>query len=227
MLATLVLVGGIALLSPLKPAEAGALFGFLLVAALQAEIPLGLWLARSLAVLPVAASLALFSILREVALGNPTDPLRSWLAGGSTALGLVASAWLCVLACLLLSLVSPPADLLGAMKGLGMPSGLLGVLWFLFRFAETLREQLRAMRRALACRAPGLGPRGQVRIFGNLAGAMLLRAHDRGHRVHAAMLARGFQGEMPMAPPPPLGRLDLLTLGLPFLTLLALALARA
>ena len=225
MLATLVLVGGIALLSPLKPAEAGALFGFLLVAALQAEVPLGIWLARSLAVLPVAASLALFSILREVALGNPTDPLRSWLAGGSTALGLVASAWLCVLACLLLSLVSPPADLLGAMKGLGMPSGLLGVLWSCSVSEETCATAPRHCAGPWLS-GPGVWPRGRCGSSATLR-AMLLRAHARGHRVHAAMMARGFQGEMPMAPPPPLGRLDLWTLGLPFLTLLALALARA
>lgn len=73
MLATLVLVGGIALLSPLKPAEAGALFGFLLVAALQAEVHLGLWLARSLAVLPVAASLAMAPAI--LVLDEPTSNL--------------------------------------------------------------------------------------------------------------------------------------------------------
>jgi cobalt/nickel transport system permease protein len=36
-------------------------------------------------------------------------------------------------------------------------------------------------------------------VYGNLAGNLLIRSYDRGERIHAAMLSRGFTGRLPTA----------------------------
>jgi cobalt/nickel transport system permease protein len=48
--------------------------------------------------------------------------------------------------------------------------------------------------------ARGYDPRwlSQARPIASSAGALFVRSYERGERVHAAMLARGFTGEMPM-----------------------------
>ena len=46
--------------------------------------------------------------------------------------------------------------------------------------------------------------RWRARVAGHLAGTLFVRSVDRGERVHAAMLARGYDGEVrSLAPPPP------------------------
>lgn len=217
ILATLVLVLGIVLLAPLSALELAALAGLLLAAGFIAEAPALPVLLRSLAVLPVAGAMALFSPV-----GSGWGP-----AEVSHATSLVATAWLCTWTTLLLAALTPAPELLGALSRLGAPAALVTLLSFLLRYVHTLRAQVRSMHRALVSRAPGLSPRREVLLYGNLAGALLLRAHDRGERVHAAMLARGFRGTLPLAPPTRRVSLaDLAVVGLPLLALLALGLAR-
>ena len=51
------------------------------------------------------------------------------------------------------------------------------------------------MARAYALRSrSGRGP--AIRVWGSLAGNLLLRAYDRGLRLHTAMLCRGFDGTL-------------------------------
>ena len=38
---------------------------------------------------------------------------------------------------------------------------------------------------------------GLVRLYGNLAGNLFIRAYERGERIHAAMLSRGYDGVLP------------------------------
>jgi cobalt/nickel transport system permease protein len=73
------------------------------------------------------------------------------------------------------------------------------MLTFLYRFTDVFVEQLASMRRAVASRAPALGPWGHVRLYGNLAGNLFIRSYERGERVYAAMLSRGYSGVLPSA----------------------------
>jgi cobalt/nickel transport system permease protein len=54
----------------------------------------------------------------------------------------------------------------------------------------------------VAMTARGYDPRwiSQARPIASSAGALFVRSYERGERVHAAMLARGFTGEMPTPP---------------------------
>ena len=75
------------------------------------------------------------------------------------------------------------------------------MLTFVYRYVETLRDQLRSLRRALASRGAGLRGRRLVTTYGNLAGNLVVRSYDRGERVYAAMLSRGYDGTLPTAEP--------------------------
>jgi cobalt/nickel transport system permease protein len=63
----------------------------------------------------------------------------------------------------------------------------------LYRFIFILTAEASRMVRAHSLRSVGPA-RTTIRVWASLAGHLLLRAYDRGQRVHAAMLARGFDG---------------------------------
>jgi cobalt/nickel transport system permease protein len=53
------------------------------------------------------------------------------------------------------------------------------------------------MGRARAARTVGpVGPVRAVRTFGGIVGVLFLRTLGRAERIHAAMIARGFEGRM-------------------------------
>jgi len=82
-----------------------------------------------------------------------------------------------------------------ALNQLHVPKLLVTQFLLLYRFLFILLEQAQRMHRAYhlrAARARGM----PIRIWGSLAGHLLLRAYDRGLRLHQAMRARGFDGAM-------------------------------
>jgi cobalt/nickel transport system permease protein len=73
-------------------------------------------------------------------------------------------------------------------------------LLLLYRYLFVLMEEGARMLRAHALRSAG-GGRVPLRVFGSLAGQLLVRALDRAQRLHVAMLCRGFDGEFRLARP--------------------------
>ena len=68
--------------------------------------------------------------------------------------------------------------------------------------------QARASRSAaLPGHRAGGGLAWRARIAGNLIGTLFVRSIERSERVHAAMLARGYDGEPRHLTVPPVGRL--------------------
>lgn len=82
-----------------------------------------------------------------------------------------------------------------ALGRLGAPRALVTQFLLLYRFIFVLAGEAARMARAHALRSRS-GRAPTLRVWGSLAGNLLLRAHDRGLRLHAAMLARGFDGEL-------------------------------
>ena len=87
--------------------------------------------------------------------------------------------------------------LLTGMTRLRVPSALTMIASFMVRYLEVLAAEVRRMRIAMASR--GYAPRWlwQARPVATSAGALFVRSFERGERVHAAMLSRGYTGEMP------------------------------
>ena len=87
-----------------------------------------------------------------------------------------------------------------ALEKLLVPKALVTQLLFLYRYAFVLMDEAGRVTRAHSLRA-GSGRAVRIRVFGSMAGRLLLRALDRAQRIHRAMLCRGFTGEVRLARP--------------------------
>ncbi|MFH0937660.1 MAG: cobalt ECF transporter T component CbiQ [Planctomycetota bacterium] len=83
-----------------------------------------------------------------------------------------------------------------ALERLGVPRLMVTQFLLLYRYLFLLSQEAGRMTRAYSLRA--VAGRGlPIRIWGSLVGHLLLRAYNRGQRIHCAMLCRGFTGDMP------------------------------
>ncbi|MGE5159886.1 MAG: cobalt ECF transporter T component CbiQ [Betaproteobacteria bacterium] len=81
-----------------------------------------------------------------------------------------------------------------ALRWLGVPQVLTAQVLFLFRYAFVLGAE--AARTSAARELRSGGRALALRAYGPLLGHLLLRALERAQRIHLAMLARGFDGEL-------------------------------
>ncbi len=81
------------------------------------------------------------------------------------------------------------------LRRLGVPEVMVVQLLLLYRYIFVLADEASRVVRARALRS--FGRRGSdARTFAAIIGHMLLRTMDRASRIHAAMAARGFTGEI-------------------------------
>jgi len=157
-----------------------------------ARVPGRIVLRYLLAASPFAVLLGVFNIFldrRIVAEWGPLAVSGGWMSFLSMLVRflLTVSGALALLACT--GFLSTCA----ALGRMGMPRLLVMQFMLLYRFIFVLLDEAARMVRARDLRA--VGGRGRsIRVWGSLAGHLLLRAYDRGLRVHQAMLARGFDG---------------------------------
>lgn len=200
LVSALVLVVAFVSSPPLRPAEAVFVVACLGGCLVLARLPLRRVLARSAAVLPFALPLALIAPFQasggSLNAGGLFGPaaVRGWVA----AYGILSKAWLSALAVTLAVATTETPELLAGLRRLGVPEVMTTVLAFVTRYSSSLADEVRSMRVALASRAPRLGRVQLAKLYGHLAGAMVLRAFERGERIHAAMLCRGFDGTLPV-----------------------------
>jgi energy-coupling factor transporter transmembrane protein EcfT len=163
---------------------------------------------RCLAIAPLVAASAVF---------------RAWQDGeAARALGMTLQAAACVSAFAVISAAYSPAELVGALRKLGIPASLASILALMDRYISLLSLELSSLRRARASRTtrsmgwlPGL--RSDALLFGSL----VVRSFHRSERVHAAMVSRGFEGVWPAPAMPPFRARDLwmIVLGLAWIVL--------
>lgn len=151
--------------------------------------PAGLF-RRWLAFLPLFAFLAV-----TLAMSRPHAG-RLELAAFATAI--LARNTLALLALLTLAGVTPFRDLLDALRRLGAPAVLVATLHFMYRYLFIFGEELGRMARARRSRTFRRSGRLDWGLLSGLIGVLLLRALERGERVHDAMLARGWDGTFRM-----------------------------
>jgi len=162
-------------------------------------------LRRSYVALPFAlvAVPLLFTVPGDVIF---TVPGLGWTAsaqGLERFLSVLLRSWIAIQAAILLTAVTPFPDLLWALGALRLPRTLVATIGFMYRYLFVLTDEAARMLRARAARAshpPGSRRPGvvwQARVAGNMVGSLFLRALERSERVHAAMLARGYNGQLP------------------------------
>jgi cobalt/nickel transport system permease protein len=181
----------------------------LAVVAAAARVPARVIARRALVVLPlVAVAAASLPFLHEGGGEHRLGPLTVSGAGLTVfAMAVAKAAVGTVSAVLLASTTTVPAALDG-LRRLHAPPLLVAIAGVMWRYVFVLAGEAGRMRAALAAR--GHRPRHLLHgaATGRLAGALFLRAHARGERVHAAMAARGWRG-VPVAPAgAALGRAD-------------------
>jgi cobalt/nickel transport system permease protein len=140
---------------------------------------------------------------------------------------ILIKSWLSVQVALLLAMTTPFADLLWALGSLRVPGALITIISFMYRYLFTLREEAERLMRARTARSAaqdgyrsggGLMWRGQV--AGGMVGSLFLRSYERSERVYAAMLARGYRGQMRIMAPAALARRDVILGAIPVVLLL-------
>jgi cobalt/nickel transport system permease protein len=124
----------------------------------------------------------------------PTRPERAEFGVTAVALTILAKDSLAFLATLLLVQVTPFRILLVAIRRLGVPGTLVATLQFMYRYLFVLTEELDRMVTARRARTFRRSGRLDWGLLTGLIGILFLRAFERGERVHAAMLARGWDG---------------------------------
>jgi len=124
----------------------------------------------------------------------PAHPKRAELGLGVVLLTILAKNSLAFLATLVLVSVTPFRKLLAAMRRLGMPLVLVATLQFMYRYLHVLADELDRMVKARRSRTFRRTGRLDWGLLSSLIGVLFVRAFERGERVHAAMIARGWDG---------------------------------
>jgi len=163
-------------------AEAAALA----VVVAVARVPPRLLAARWLSFLALVGFLAAM-----VAQAHPDRPRLGW---ADVWLSVLAKNSLAFVALLTLAGTTPYRRVLVGLGRLGMPAVLVSTLHFMGRYVHVLGDELARMTQARRSRTFRRSGRLDWGLLTGLIGMLLVRSLERGERVHAAMLARGWDG---------------------------------
>lgn len=184
----------------LTPAGTWWAFGLhaLVVATLvrASELPLGFVLRRLAVVLPFLTFAVFVPIIGEgerVAVLGASLSRDGLVAGGT----IIAKALLGATVSIVLTGTTEPNRILKGLERLRVPAVLTTIAAFMLRYVQLLADELGRMRTAMVARGHDARWLWQAKPIATGAGALFVRSYERGERVHAAMLARGFDGTMP------------------------------
>ncbi len=180
-------------------------WGLALLTNTLAGLPLSYAFKRSFVALPfaLAAITLIFTVPGQSVLVWPFGPwtLTVTDAGLVRFTSIVIRSWLSVQMAILLVATTQFPDLMHALRHLRVPSLLVAVFSFMYRYLFVLADEVIRLLRARDSRSahlPGYRSGGSIswraRVAGNMAGQLFLRSYERSDRVYNAMLARGYTG---------------------------------
>ena len=159
-----------------------------------ADLPVGYLARKTAVVLPFAILVGLFNPLFDRQVVMQLGPLEIW-GGWISWASIVVRALLTTGAAIVLVATTGFPAICEALERLGMPRVFAVQLLFLYRYIFVLTDaggRVARARQLRACGRKGMG----LRHFGPMLGHLLLRTWERAERIHMAMLARGFSGEV-------------------------------
>lgn len=138
-------------------------------------------------------------LLGSIALG----PLTLTISGEGLRIftTIALKSWVSVQAALLLAFTTPFHDLVDGLRQLRLPTIMVAIISFMYRYLSVLSAEATRMRRARTSRSADPGGTGggsmvwRARVTGSMVGSLFLRSYERSERIYAAMQARGFEGE--------------------------------
>ena len=126
-------------------------------------------------------------------------PLTASQEGLAFALMLTLRTNAIVLATIALLGTIPVFNLVHALQHLYLPTKLVHVAFFCYRYIDVIEREYLRLRDAMRIR--GFRPRTTLHTYtsyANLIGMLLVRSYERSERVYQAMLCRGFKGDFPV-----------------------------
>jgi len=177
-------------------------------------------LRRSLIALPftLAALPILFSTPGDALLVIPMFSRRLALSGAGLVRfsSILLKSWFSVQVAVVLTGSTSFPLLLQAMRSLRMPKVLVAVAGFTYRYIFVIADETMRLMRARSARSAAYNGKGgrsvlwRASVTGNMAGSMFLRSLERSERIYAAMVSRGYNGEIRSLSAPELGVSDVL-----------------
>lgn len=211
LITTVLLIVGI-LLTPERAWPAYPLL-WTVLGSLAAIGRLGVWRLARLGGIALPFTLAALTLLFT----TPGQPVLSLLgltitdAGVARFISIVLKSWLAAQTALLLSMTTPFTDLLWALQSLRLPTVMVMIIAFMYRYLFTLKDESERLLRARASRSGTVqGHRGggnlswRAQVAGGMVGSLFLRSYERSERVYAAVLSRGYRAQARLFNPPPL-----------------------
>jgi len=116
--------------------------------------------------------------------------------GFRKAAEVAAKAGTSILGIVLLSATTQAPELFKGLRSLGAPAAFVAVLSMVYRYLFEIGDEFSRLRRAAAARCFAMADARALPRMGTMAGALMARSVERSRRVHRAMLARGFDGEV-------------------------------
>ena len=202
------MLGGILaiVLTPREQFWAFGVYGLVVILLLGVgEIPLGFYFRRVLIEVPFV----LFAVFLPFLGSEPTTSfagLELSIEGSWAAWNILAKATLGVSLSIILAATTEIPHILKGLERLRVPSLMIAIAGFMIRYLDVVTSELQRARIAMTARGHDARWFWQARPLATSAGAMFIRAYERGERIHHAMLARGFTGSMPMIDTPGLDR---------------------
>lgn len=119
---------------------------------------------------------------------------RDGLLAGSS---IIAKGTLGILVAINLSATTSAREILRGLEILKLPTPVVQIASFMLRYVNVVNDEMQRM--AVARSARGFEATGikQWPVLATAAGALFIRSYERGERVHLAMIARGYQGDLP------------------------------
>ncbi len=176
-------------------------FGIISFLLILSKLPPLYVLKRALVIFPFVFLVAIFiPFFKE---GEIAGSYNIWLwqvsvtySGLFILANVMVKAWLCILALILLSSTTKLAELLKGLRQLGIPRVMILILSFMYRYIFVLADEVMRMQQARDSRNFGGKRLHQLKTIGNMVGTLFIRSYERGERIYAAMLARGFDGQI-------------------------------
>lgn len=124
-------------------------------------------------------------------------PVSLYKEGLLSGASIVAKGTLGVLVAINLSATTTAREILRGLEILKLPAAMVQIFAFMLRYVNVVNDEMQRM--AIARAARGFEATGikQWPVLATAAGALFVRSYERGERVHLAMIARGYQGDLP------------------------------
>ena len=197
----LVFILAVVLIPPSSWLAFGFYFVVVAILIVPSRVPIGYVFKRSLVIMPFVVMIAIFvPFFKE---GEVAGSYNIWLwqltvthSGLQVLTNIVIKAWLSILGLIWLTSTTKLTNLLSGLEKLYLPRVMVMILSFMYRYLFVLIDEMMRMKQARDSRNFGGKRLWQIRTVGNMIGTLFIRSYERGERIYAAMVSRGFDGQI-------------------------------